>query len=61
MASAVLLRGGSFLNMTMRNYLLLTAAIAVSAIVTAQQPVPVGSGSYAEYTPLSSPQRRDIA
>lgn len=38
--------------MTMRNYLLLTAAIAVSAIVTAQQPVPVGSGSYAEYTPL---------
>lgn len=36
----------------MRNYLLLTAAIAVSAIVTAQQPVPVGSGSYAEYTPL---------
>lgn len=41
-----------FFNMTMRNYLLLTAAIAVSAIVTAQQPVPVGSGSYAEYTPL---------
>lgn len=32
--------------MTMRNYLLLTAAIAVSAIVTAQQPVPVGVAAW---------------
>lgn len=36
----------------MRNYLLLTAAIVVAATVAAQQPVSVGSGSYAEYTPL---------